>query len=53
MVGKGVVLFRVQNFKECACRVATVADHKFVDLVEDENRIALLRFFHRLNNAAG
>src|SRR6476646_4837356 len=53
VVVEGVVLLRVQNFEQSRSRIAAEIRAHLVDLVEQEQRVDLLRLAHRLNDLAG
>ncbi len=53
MVHEGRVLFRVQHLEKRRRRVAAEVHAHLVDLVEQEERVGLLRLLHRLDDLAG
>ena len=53
MVTIVVVLFRVQHFQQGGTGIAAVVGTQFVDLVQQQHRIAAARLGHSGHNAAG
>ena len=53
VIVEGVVLLRVQHLEQSGSRVAAEIGAHLVDLVEQEERIDLLRLPHRLDHLAG
>ena len=53
MISEGPVLFRVKHLKQCRGRITTEVHGHFVDLVEQEQRIADTRFAKALDDLAG
>ncbi|MNN47062.1 hypothetical protein D3C81_1614660 [compost metagenome] len=52
VVAEGIVLFRVQHFKQCCRRVAAEVSRHLVDFVEQEDRINTSGCLHPLDNPA-
>ena len=50
MIHKGRVLFRIQHFQHCRCRVAAEILAHFVDFIQQDQRIAGLCLFQSLND---
>ena len=52
VIGKGVVLFRVEHLQQGGRRVAAKIHPDLVDFVQHEHRIAGAGLFHALNDAS-
>ena len=50
MIHKGRVLFRIQDFQHCRCRVAAEILAHFVDFIQQDQRITGLCLFQSLND---
>ena len=53
MIGKGIVLLRVQRLQQCGGRVALNVVADLVNLVQQDNGVHTAAFDHCINNAAG
>jgi hypothetical protein len=53
VVHEGRVLFRIQHLEQRRRRIAAEVLAHLVDLVEQEQRVGLLRLLHRLDDLAG
>ena len=53
VVGETEILFRIQYFQHCACRVAPVVHTHFVYFVQKQNGIFAFRLSHHVNDFAG
>src|SRR5437588_4568350 len=53
VIGKGVILLRIQHFQQGGGRITTILRREFVDFVEKENRVFDAHSLHRLDNTPG
>src|SRR6266487_89009 len=53
VIGKGVILLRIQHFQQRGGRITTILRREFVDFVEKENRVFDAHSLHRLDNTPG
>ena len=53
MVGKGVILFRVEHFQQSGSGVAAVIEPEFINFIQHNERIDRADPFHRLDDSAG
>ena len=53
MVAEAVVLLRVEDFEQCACRIPVVRRGHLVDFVEDKDRVLCASFLDALDNPPG
>ena len=52
MIVECVILFRVENLKQRRRGVTAMILAHFINFIEEEERVIILRFFHRLDNTA-
>src|SRR5947209_13449274 len=50
VIGKGVILLRIQHFQQGGGRITTILRREFVDFVEKENRVFDAHSLHRMDN---
>ena len=50
MIAERAVLFRIENLKQSRTRVTTIIASKFVDLIEQDDRINRPRTLHQLHD---
>ena len=51
MVGKGVVLLRIQHLQQCACRAAVIRCRKLINLIQHHHRVRHTAFLDAVHNS--